>query len=146
MALGFQSGAFQSPGFQGGGGASAGSARGGRDKQPDYDWQTRNEIERERRRRRISEQASDVIEQVAQEQALRDELDGIAAAAELAAAMERSDLKWRAAYESALESYREIMRAAAAGLAREKAQRLENERRDAVSRHAAVALLLLNEH
>ena len=113
---------------------------------PDYDWQTRNEIERERRRRRIGERASEVIEQVAQEQALRDELDGIAAAAELAAAMERSDLKWRAAYESALESYREIMRAAAAVLAREKAQHLENERRDAVSRHAAVALLLLNEH
>ena len=113
---------------------------------PDYDWQTRNEIERERRRRRIGERASEVIEQVAQEQALRDELDGIAAAAELAAAMERSDLKWRAAYESALESYREIMRAAAAALAREQAQRLENERRDAVSRHAAVALLLLNEH
>ena len=113
---------------------------------PDYDWQTRNEIERERRRRRIGERASEVIEQVAQEQALRDELDGIAATAELAEAMERSDLKWRAAYESALESYREIMRAAAAVLAREKAQHLENERRDAVSRHAAVALLLLNEH
>ena len=30
MALGFQSGAFQSPGFQGGGGAGAGSARGRR--------------------------------------------------------------------------------------------------------------------
>ena len=113
---------------------------------PDYDWQTRNEIERERRRRRIGERASEVIEQVAQEQALRDELDGIAAAAELAAAMERSDLKWRAAYESALESYREIMRAAAAALAREQAQRLENERRDAANQRAAVALLLLNEH
>ncbi len=113
---------------------------------PDYDWQTRNEIERERRRRRIGERASEVIEQVAQEQALRDELDGIAATAELAEAMERSDLKWRAAYESALESYREIMRAAAAALAREQAQRLENERRDAANQQAAVALLLLNEH
>lgn len=60
--------------------------------------------------------------------------------------MERSDLKWRAAYESALESYREIMRVAAAALAREQAQRLENERRDAANQQAAVALLLLNEH
>ena len=34
MALGFQSGAFQSPGFQGGGGASAGSARGRRYRNP----------------------------------------------------------------------------------------------------------------
>lgn len=153
MALGFQSLGFQSSAFQGGAVAvapiHAGAAHG-----RDYDVWTQAEIERERRERRIGREASEVIEQVAREQAVRDELDEVAALAELEEAVAESDLRWRKAYAEALEAYRTIMQERRAQMlqrAREEmeiaeAARLVIAQRDAANQQAAIALLLLTEH
>lgn len=114
---------------------------------PEYDAYTQAEIERERIARKIGERASKVIDRVAREQAQRDELSGIAAAAELAAAFESSELKWRAKYEAALEAYTNLIRAEMARVAAERAAiEQERARKALVGRNAAIVLLLLYEH
>lgn len=139
--------AYVAPGYWVAGYAEFELGSGIRAGAPEYDAYTQAEIERERIAREIDRRESEVIERVAREQAQRDELDGISAAAELASALEASELKWRAQYEAALEAYTNVIRAEMARAVAERV-RIEQEiaRQAQARRNAAVALLMLSEH